>query len=181
MVWHNEARWHLREPETLDGARPFTWAFTRCVPFEPRVALRARSRSEGTPVDFTLADFDIPILSPKAVDVLAPLVGEFCEFIPVDVEGQEQRYSILNIFPEEDCAHEQASDLLLWRRGDGRDDLIGGYRQVTRLVIRRGLQLPPIFRLSKFHIRILVDQRVAAYFGPDGLTGVIPKRIEEAG
>jgi hypothetical protein len=27
-VWRGEARWHLEEPESADGAKSFTWAFT---------------------------------------------------------------------------------------------------------------------------------------------------------
>ncbi len=172
-VWRGEARWHLEEPESVDGAKSFTWAFTRCQPFEPRVPLRFRIQEEGSVVDFTLAAFDIPVLSPRAVAALTPALTEFCEFIPVEIEGQPPGFAILNVLRAEDCVDERASELMVWKPTDHRPDKTGQYRQVTKLVLKPDLSVPPIFRLAKFKIKLLVSEAVAALFRRHDLSGVV--------
>ena len=172
-VWRGEERWHLDEPTSPDGAKPFTWAFTRCQPFESQVPLRISVDEEGTIVDFTLAAFDIPVLSRRAVEVLSPSLSEFCEFIPVEVEGQSDGFCILNVLRAEDCVDESASELLIWKSTDHRADKAGQYRQITKLVLKRNLRVSPIFRLAKFQNKLLVSDVVADLFRRHELSGVI--------
>jgi len=172
-VWRSKERWHLEEPESAEGAKPFTWTFTQCQPFEPRVPLRIRIQKEGSVVDFTLAAFEIPVLSPRGVFALAPALAEFCEFIPLEVEGQSSGFAILNVLRAEDCVDEAASELTIWKATDHRADKVGQYRQITKLVLKPHLQLPPIFRLSKFKTTLLVSGAVADLFRRHCLSGVV--------
>lgn len=172
-VWRGEERWHLDKPESLNGAKSYTEAFTKCEPFAPRVPLRIRPRVPGRAVDFTFAAFDVPVLSPQAASVLIPVLAEFCEFIPVQVEGRPPGYVILNVLRSEDCVDEEASELMVWKETDHRPELAGQYRQVTKLVLKQGLRLPPIFRLAKFDVMLFVSNSVAALFKCHRLSGVV--------
>src|SRR5262245_26606916 len=95
-VWRSEERWHLDVVIDQEGG-DLTWAFCACVPFAHKSDLRTRAYEEGPPVDFTIAGLATPILSPRAVTVLRPVLTEFCEFIPVQVEEHPPGYSILNV------------------------------------------------------------------------------------
>jgi hypothetical protein len=172
-VWRGEERWHLEEPASLDGAKTFTWSFTRCQPFALRVPLRIGIQEEGSVVDFTFAAFDIPVLSPRAVEILSSPLAEFCEFVPVEVVGQPSGFAILNVLRAEDCVDERASELVIWKPTDARPDKAGQYRQVTKLVLKPDLRVPPIFRLAKFKIKLLVSDAVAEVFRRHRLSGVV--------
>lgn len=172
-VWRSTARWHLEEPESLAGAKSFTWTFTRCQQFEPRVPLRIRVQEAGTVVDFTLAAFNIPVLSPRAIEVLSPALAEFCEFIPVQVEDQPSGFAILNVLRAEDCVDEDASELMIWKATDHRADKAGQYRQISKLVLQPNLRVAPIFRLAKFKITLIVSGTVADLFRRHCLSGVV--------
>lgn len=172
FAWRREERWHLREPASHDGKKEFTWSFTRCEPFKPRIPLRIGIRNDGAVVDFTLADFEIPVLSPRAVEILSSQLAEFCEFIPVDIIGQPSGFAILNILRSEDCVDESASELLIWKPTDARPDKAGQYRQVSRLVLKSDFRGPPIFRLAKFKMKVLVSDSIAELFRRQHLSGV---------
>ena len=172
-VWRGDERWHLEEPASLEGAKAFTWSFTRCRPFEPRVPLRIRVQEHGSIVDLTFAAFDIPVLSPRAVEILSSPLAEFCELVPVEVVGQPSGFAILNVLRAEDCVDERASELVIWKATDARPDKAGQYRQVTKLVLKPDLRLPPIFRLAKFKIMLLVSDAVAELFRRHHLSGVV--------
>jgi hypothetical protein len=172
-VWRGEGRWHLDEPESHDGAKSFTWSFTRCVLFEPRVPLRLSIQEAGPLVDFTLAAFDIPVLSPRAVEALSPILAEFCEFIPIEVEGQPPGFAILNVLRAEDCVDEAASELQIWDASDGRPEKVGQYRQITKLVLKPEVRVAPIFRVARFKIKLIVSDDVAELFSRHHLSGVV--------
>ena len=172
-VWRSKARWHLEEPESPDGTKSFTWTFTRCQPFEPRVPLCIRVQEQGDVVDFTFAAFNIPVLSPRALEVLSPTLTEFCEFTPVQIQDQSSGFAILNVLRAEDCVDEGASELMIWRATDHRADKVGQYRQITKLVLKSNLRVPPIFRLAKFKISLLVSDTEADLFRRHRLTGVV--------
>jgi hypothetical protein len=92
------------------------------------IPLRRRSRA----LEFTLADFDMPVVH----ESLAARVSEQCEddvqLFPAAVEGTVERYYIMNITNTVPCLDEKKSGVTYWGEQDGRPDLVGKYMIVGR-------------------------------------------------
>jgi len=164
-------------PSCKDG-QDLTWLFNSSKRFGQLMPLFTEIQQEGRRVDFTFGAFDIPILNRSAMSVFRTFVGECVEFIPTKVEGERDDYFIMNIVAEADCLDEGASLIMWWKVEDGRPDKIGTYRMLAREVYDCNITaLPPIFRLSKFSVRIMVRDDLRRAIDDAGLTGLICNEI----
>jgi len=166
-------RWCLRAP-TNEAADDFTWAFNVAKAARPTLPLFARLRRRGRPVDYTLADFDIPILSSAAMMLFRHHAREHVQFFPVRIEGESDEYFVMNILTEADCLDETASEIQWWTEGHRTER----YRMIVHEVYdRRVTDLPPIFRLSNFHVAVLVTDELRQAINQARLTGMVLREI----
>jgi hypothetical protein len=170
-------RWYLNVPNCTDG-QDLTWSFNSSKSFGQITPLFTGIQQEGRRVDFTLGAFEIPILNRAAMSIFQTFAGECVEFIPTKIEGERDDYFIMNILAKADCLDERASLIEWWKAEDGRPDRIGTYRMLAREVHDCNITaLPPIFRLSKFSVRIMVRDDLRRAIDDAGLTGLICKEI----
>jgi hypothetical protein len=131
-------RWYPDEPTDSAGQEvDDVWQFTdgKRVHIEGR--LRIPLYRLGTPLDFcTTAVGTTPIVHPKVAAVFAELAPDDVQFIPVEVQGQSEAYSVLVATRLIRCIDEKASrEIAVWKAEDGRPDRTGEYRIVAGMRI----------------------------------------------
>jgi hypothetical protein len=118
-------------------------------------------RQRGWPVDFTLADFDMPVVRRHVGEIIEGVAPDYCQHIPIRVEGTDDEYEILNVLRSIACVDEGASEFTKWNAADQRPDKVGAFRMITRL------RLDParasgaeIFRVQEWPIALVVGDAI---------------------
>ena len=133
--------------------------------------LHVRLRRGGVPLDWTFADFDMPVVRATVLALLQPLSVRI-QAIPAFVDGAPSFY-ILNVLDVRDCLDESGSAFLKWRAEDGRPDRTGQYRQVSRLRIDPVRAMDAhIFRLKGYEIALIVSETIKRQFEQHAVSGV---------
>jgi hypothetical protein len=165
------SRWYLGEVRDEEGneVSPETFTIGRKA---PRKSLIVSVRRHGYQLDWTFADFELPVASVSAARVLQEHAWSAIESHQVTVEGYSSKYSIINVLQVQDCLDESRSDFLKWKPEDERPDREGQYRAVNVLRIdpTRTDNLE-IFRLAGWDVAVIVSERIKAAFEARQLTG----------
>jgi Immunity protein family (Imm11) len=151
------------EPELFRGGR----VLDLCSPLTISV------RHQGKPIDWTFADFDMPVVTGRTANLLRNICQDDIQFLAVNVEGYDGDFEILNTLNVIFCLDEKKSNVLFWNKEDGRPDKIGQYRQVanTRIDPSR-IKKVDIFRIGGWEIALIVSKQVKRKFEENGVTGV---------
>jgi len=136
------------------------------LPHEDRLVevqqpLTVAIRQPGRPLEFTFAEFEMPVVRRGVIDV----ISEFCEAdfqrIPVDVGRRRDEYEILNVSKRVECIDRFRSDILWWTESDERHDKIGKPRMVNNLVIDpTRIDEVEMFRIEGWEIALVVSAQV---------------------
>jgi hypothetical protein len=130
-------------------------------------------------LDWTFADFDMPVVRPSARELLESLAAPHVQFHEARVVGSWDRYAVANIVTVRACIDDQRSEFLKWTSADGREDKVGDYRQVTRLRIDPGrMQNAPICRLAGWRISIVVSRELKEAIEAAHLTGLTFEAVD---
>jgi hypothetical protein len=72
------------------------------------------------------------------------------------------------------CVDDSSSAFIKWEEGDGRPDLTGSYRMVTRLVIDESLVPTDIhlFRIEGWNVAVIVSQVIKDALDEIPATGI---------
>jgi hypothetical protein len=152
-------RWMLETPrhhgEPID---PWQFFDGRKLP-EPG-PLTLRLRLPGRPLDYTMADHGVPILSTAGAGVLTTIAPHDVQLFPVQVDGQSTLFYIPNAVKLADCVDEARSEeVQRWTEADGRQDRLGHYKSIGVLRLDptriRGLHF---FRVQHFDIALVVSR-----------------------
>ncbi len=128
---------------------------------------------EGSPLDFTFAAFDIPVLNRRALHLLTEFAANEFQCFLANVEGQGHSYAVVNFLQVRKCLDESKSEFLKWTKNDHRADLAGQYRQVTKLRIDPKLVDDcDVFRLWGWEVALIVSERVQRAFIDHGISGI---------
>ena len=154
-------RWHLKSPLLPSGKELDPRAFTQGQAVDVPLPLRLPLRKAGRPLDFTLADFGMPV----AVSALATRLDELApgalQRIPIIVEGHSASYEVLNLLRTIQCLDEQATKIEWWQPIDGRPDKVGQYKTVIDEVIDASkVAAEQIFRLAGWRTIMICTERV---------------------
>jgi hypothetical protein len=173
-----EGRWFLNGLRDSHGTRLDTRDFTYGVPVEVGPPLRASLwndktivetrppltmalRRAGTPLDFTFADFDMPVVASRIAGILAEVASSGIQRMPVCVESHGGNFEIINVVERVGCIDTEKSNIMWWTEADRRPDKIGKPRMITALRIdptRAGER--NIFRLEGWEIALIVSDLV---------------------
>jgi hypothetical protein len=167
-------RWHLRSPVDARGREVDPWRFRKGQVVEPEEPIHFPVEPAGTPLDFTLASFLIPVVHGRLVALLTRLgVDEEAQFIPVRVQGQAEDYFILNALRVIRCIDEaRCEEVLPWRPEDGRPDKVGEYREVVGMRIdARQVGDAHLFRPWGWRVALIVSERVRLALEEEGMRG----------
>lgn len=167
-----ENRWFLGSPTDREGRsiEPDLFTGGREVrgPVEPfQISVRRR----GVPLDWTFADFDMPVVRTSVLNVLRSLSTRVQSFSAA--AESETSLHLLNLLDIRDCVDESRSEFVKWRREDGRPDRTGQYRQISRLRVSPDRSLgSPLFRLQGWAIAIIAAESVRREFERHAVSGV---------
>jgi len=146
--------------------------FTRGMPVDVTGRLTIPLRRPGTALDFTLADFDMPVVRTDLGRDLAALCGDQVQLIPADVESENEQYSILNITRALACLDDARSGVTYWTEPDGRPDKVGEYRMVLNPHVDPArIHAEHIFRIAGWKIAMIVSEEARSVLG--GATGAV--------
>ena len=166
-------RWHLGESGDRAGRAIDSRRFSEGRRLDLGEPLLVEIQYPGSPLDITLAAFDMPVLSPRATKLFEELCGESIQLFMSKVEGQLGTYSVMNVIELVDCIDERASLIERWQEEHGRQDKVGQFRTVAGLRIdpdRAGAR--EIFRLAGWSIALILSSNLKKSIENLGLSGV---------
>ena len=167
-------RWHLRMPVDESGQTINNpWLYRRGEWIEPQRDLRFPVRPDGTALDFTLAASLIPVIHERVVDIFQHQRVPDVQFIPVQVEGHQGPYFILNTLRTIRCIDDaRSTEVEYWKPEDNRPDKLGQYRSII------GMRIDPtkvgdaqIFRPWGWNVALIVSEDLMDAMEAVGITG----------
>jgi hypothetical protein len=143
----------------------------------PKVAtLTGKSDSPPTPSDVIVGEFNIPVLSAKAISVLEEAGVDNIEYFPVKIKDWDtgkidNSYKIANIIGLIDCLDREHATLRTF--DDGEVSSLRRYKLLEQKIVHsdRKKDPPLVFRLGEFRYHVLAHESVKAAFEKNGVTG----------
>ncbi|KQV52726.1 hypothetical protein ASC95_07855 [Pelomonas sp. Root1217] len=172
----------MASPTTGHGEEVDPRLFTQGKRVDIAGDLYLSKRREGKPLDFTLADFDMPVVSDRLAALLLQHAKDEIQLVPVSVHGEPSTYQILNVCAAVPCIAEPETVVTRWGPDDGRPDKIGQLRMVMSPVMsadQHGGQA--IFRAEGWQIMLLCHCGLAQALISSGFSGIalsaLPSRL----
>jgi hypothetical protein len=163
-------RWYLKAPTGLDGKAIDEDLFMAGRPLSVGVPLQMELRRQGEPRDFTLADFEIPVLRKPYADCLARLYPADVQSLPVRIDGTPNEYCVLNLLVRIPCLDEDRSTFVRWGPSAIRPELVGKYMYVTKIRISSTEAAGhDLLRIKDWASPIVISERAASCF--EGASG----------
>lgn len=167
-------RWFLGAPRDLDGKPVDPECFGRSQSVPICGGLNLAIRRDGEPLDFSFADFDMPVASLWAARILTQIASSDIELCPARVDNHSGDFAVINALTCLPCLDEERSRFIKWTEADERPDKVGQYRQVTRLVINtRSVSNSEIFRVEGWLIALIVSERIKEALEKEGVRGPV--------
>lgn len=133
-------------------------------------------RREGKQLDFTLGDFDVPVVSEAFAKSLGEVAGGDVSFSPAKIEGANGQFFVLRVTHIIDAIDEARSELETLSPDELRQRRGSRYRSIQRLVVNQeALQGHCVARLEGWKIPILVDAEAARAVKP--FSGVLLRPV----
>src|SRR5579864_2474205 len=169
-----EGRWFLQGPVTPSGLEVDPRRFITAEPFSTNGSLRIPLRYKGTPLGFTFADFDMPVVSSKVGQLISSVCGADVQRFPANVDGSAEHFEILNVLCKRPCLDEARSrSITKWTENDGRPDKVGQLRMVI------GLRIDPTavanhhaFRIDGWEIALIASERLKTLLEKHMVSGI---------
>ncbi|HYO53092.1 imm11 family protein [Archangium sp.] len=166
-------RWHLKMPVDAQGEWIDTWQFKEGRVLDIKGPIRFPVKPVGVALEYTLS-MGVPVVHRRVVSLFERLgIQKEVQFIPVEVEGQEEPWFILNALQVIRCIDDaRCEEVFYWRPEDGEPDRVGQYKNV------RGLKVDPakvgeanIFRPWGWLVVLIVSERVKMAMEAEGIIG----------
>src|SRR4051812_7785745 len=117
-------QWFLDYPLGMGGQAIDPREFTSAKSYKgPRPAALQISNT-GEELAFSLAAFDMPIVSDPVAKTLVRTCDQEIELFPVEIPRARGNYAILNVIRCLACLDETRSEFTRWQPGDHRPDLV---------------------------------------------------------
>lgn len=168
-----DGRWFLASPVDPKGRDIDPCRFTAGEPVADPGPLSIPLRAEGAPMDFTLADFDMPVATAALGARFAALAPGAVQRLPVAVEGTRDAYEILNVTRSVRCFDEVASDIQYVTEDAVRPERVGAYEMVVEAVIDPALAGDEgLFRVEGWTVMLVCDGEVRDALAAEGHSGL---------
>ena len=166
------SRWYLKGPIGVDGKEIDARRFNSGRRLDIVGPVRILIRQAGPLMDFTLADFDMPVVRRSVADTLQVVAGQDIQRFPATVDGMPGGYDIINILPSIPCLDETRSEVTRWPYDPKMPDRAGKYLTVSNIRIRPELvDGHRIFRIAGWRPAIIVSADVKEAI--KGATGTV--------
>jgi len=168
-------RWFLGSiPDLTD-----IWKYTSATRIEPPVSTIPISlRTEGLHMDFTFADFELPIINEKCRRLLP---ANEIQVLPVTLPAHVKKENsyILIIIHEIECVDEANSEYSKFDYNDSvRPDKSGEFRSFSKLIIDPSKVIGAnIFRIKRFNNAIIISQYLKDILEMNAITGIIFQNV----
>ncbi len=173
-------RWYLDDPVDPRGEEVDLWQFERGMPVDAGRRLKIPLDRPGKPMDFTTTPVGgAPVVHSRVASLFAKWAPRDVQLVPVDVEGQQDEYLVLNVTRVVKCIDDKASaEVQYWQPEDGRPEKAGHYRAV------HGMRIDPskvgdakVFRPWGWLVVLLVSEDLKEALERIGATGVKFKQV----
>lgn len=170
-------RWFLKGPIDQHGNRIKGEVFRVAQHVEVETPLFIPIRRLGDRLDWTFADFDMPVLSKSTAEVLSEILGSKSHMYEAHVEGCDEgcdeAYYIFNASSCVSCVDERKSEFIKWTPEDGIPSKVGLYRQMSRLIVDPNqIRGEDIFRVKGWRIALIASEVVKERFEQHNVTGI---------
>ena len=171
-------RWFLRAPLDANSKEVDPRTFTSGVRSTSSGVLTIPVRQWGTPMDFTLADFSMPVVRKYVGDVLEQVAPGDLQRIPARVVSRPEDYEVLNVISVVNCLDEARSEVSRWTQEDGRPEKVGQYRMVTNLhVDPRRVGKAQVFRIDGWKVALIISEFVRDALIGRKITGAVFEEV----
>ena len=140
--------------------------------------LRMSWSREGTPLDFTFTDDDVPVVTKPVADLLSQVAGADIQKFPIKIDKVEQEYEIINIVSRIKCIDATRSKLEWWTEEYGRPDLLGKALTIIKLVVDPcRIGDAHMFRLEESTITVIVSDVIKQALEEANVSGIKFKEL----
>ena len=170
--FNESARWFLGSP-TLEGEAIDPRSFTEARATDMNKQLIIPLRKEGPRLEITLADYDMPVFSKRAVEAIYDIVENSIDLVPAKVGNSDDLMFVVNVTKLIDCVDEEKSEFSRWREGDGLPHKIGQYKSIFVLIIDKSVvRGNDIFRVKGWEVALIVSEKIVSRLTSIGVKGV---------
>lgn len=155
-------RWQLTiEPELENGEWWDVWAYSRGQPAQPP-PYPFTVFAPGPKSELNIMTFGIYLVSQRVADVIERLAHDEIQLIPATLEGDPDRWLILNTLSIVDCIDYQRSIIDSYYPDDFHDPAKAGKpRGIVKLVIDpEKVGDHQIFRVKKWNVAMIVTEHL---------------------
>jgi len=174
-------QWLIETP-TLDSGEAFDkpWMFADGRVLEELGQMKTQVSTPGEKRVFVLSVIEkAPIANQAIADVFKTLAPDDVQLLPVSIEGEPERYFVVNAIKVVDCIDEaRCREVQHYDEDDPSPEYEGEYRWIY------GLRIDPVktegahvFRLKKFKIAFIVSEEVKDALARVGNLGVSFERV----
>ena len=172
-----------------DGLNHGEWIRGERLATKPKAfTLVGDSKYASALSDMTLTQFQLPVLSPRAVSTLDEMGIENVEYFPVNIKrpkvtAVEKSYKIANIVGRIDCLDKDHAIFETFSANPNKLSSLRQYRILEDRIVEAaaGNKPPLIFRLGEFSYHALVHESVKKAFEKQKLTGAMFTPPEKLG
>jgi hypothetical protein len=176
LDFNNSDQWHLEQPFDNSGKNVVAGRFGLGKPWDSTNQLWSRIRNSGTAVSFSLGGLGDFFVQKSLMDALLNALPAGCaQPVPVEIEGVDEPYEILNVLDVVDCVDEARTGFSMfprWTEEDGQPDKVGDYRiDVLRIDPARAAG-HDLFRVKGWLVGLVCSERIRDLLVEHGVTGI---------
>ena len=172
-AFSSPARWYLGGPMSDAAKDVDPRSFTAGCRYEGAKSLVVPVESGSEPLDFTLASFDMPVVTARIAASLGILAPGEIQRIPVKVGALRRRYEVINVLTILNAINEDRSEITRWTEADGVPGKTGSYAGIGKLVLNRtALGASKIFRLKNWELPLIVSDVIKNALQKAHTTGI---------
>ena len=143
--------------------------------------LSVRVKDDGPSLDINFGAWLTPIVTRRVGRIFENFAADSIQLLPVSISGiGADLYEVLNITRLVDAIDRDRSRYLLWRPEDNRPDLLGDFRDVRQLVLKRTLPSDlHTFRIKGWEVVWVVSAPLKDALEEAGCRGAIFQPLEQ--
>lgn len=167
-----KGRWYLDEAVSKYNEIN-VWDLTAGRRLSEQIRLIIPIQHYGTPLDFTLAGFDVPVVVNKVASLFNSFDPNNIQIVHAEVGNDSDNYKVLNITRCLECVNQDISEFDLWTVNDGRPDKVGQYRTMYNLKIDESKIASDehCFRVKHWEVALIVSDALKREIENQGVTG----------
>jgi hypothetical protein len=192
FVWQSDAKLYddfMYVSRTPDGLNHGEWTRGERFLAKPKMfTLAGDSKYASTLSDMVLTQFELPVLSPRAISTLEDLGADNLEYFPINIKRPKvtavvKSFKIANIVGRIDCLDKNHAIFETFSSNPNKISSLRQYRIIEDRIAEAaaGNKPPLIFRLGEFSYHALAHESVKKAFEKQKLTGAMFTPPEKLG